>query len=75
MQARSHARVARPGATPRSGDPGVHGNIDLERTWNLFISLFYRRFKRVPTFVLWLGLAGRVRQSAEAPLEISDIAP
>lgn len=55
--------------------PGVHGNIDPERVWSLFVSLFYRSFKLVPTLVLWLWLLDRVRRPAAAPLEISGIAP
>jgi len=43
--------------------PGVRGNIDLERFWDLSTSLFYRSFKLIPVLVLWLWLLRRTRGS------------
>jgi hypothetical protein len=43
--------------------PGVHGNIDPERTWSLMTSLAYRAASLGPVAALWLWLVQRLRGS------------
>jgi hypothetical protein len=40
--------------------PGVHGNIDPERLWDIWTSLLYRSAKLIPLITLWLWLLKRV---------------
>ena len=51
--------------------PGIEGNIDPERLWHPLVSLFYRGFKLVPVFALWLWLLDQLRNPA-GPMPIPD---